>query len=278
MWAFLFDRESSIASENGLVSNTIANDADSTIYSNIYTLGKGQHNVFKIERTIHKYIIPSVQNVLIGRPHFATLPTLSSTFASYPLLSVNNSIYARVSVEPSSYIINTETEKSNLTLLDVLSALGGMYALIVALYGLLYGDRALEPWGWVQRIQLKRIGCGFRESVIDKLASIAYWAVDRNTKLDEGKNKRNAVSRDIESAEEDTEESTVNGDEETINGENEEECTYTVEELYCKFKTMQKRQKALEDFLKDYVVDVKFYDKHHKQANSIGSSNNNNKE
>ncbi|CAG8550408.1 6294_t:CDS:2 [Paraglomus brasilianum] len=284
MWAILFDRESNVVSENGPHSMSVASDVDSTIYSNIYTLGKGQHNVLKIERTIHKFIIPSVQNLIIGRPHFATLPMLSSTYATYPLVNVNSSVYARVSVEPSSYMVNTEIEKSNMTLLNVLSALGGMYSLIVALYGLLYGDRAIEPWGWVQHIQLKYIGCGFRKLVIEELSRIAYWATDRSKKSREEKNEQeNTINKDIESAEQ----STVIGDEEenTIgvnkkedtDGENEEE--WTIEKLHCKFKSMQEalenmqkqqealeklpeRQKALENFLQDYVVDMKFYIKH----------------
>jgi len=101
--------------------------------------------------------------------------------------------------------------------------------------------------------------------VIDKLTDIAYWATDRNTKLK--KKNNNTISRDIETAEK----STVSGVEENIiaankeedtDSESEEECT--VEELPCKFKTMQKRQKALEDFLRDYVVDMKFYVKYHR--------------
>src|SRR6185437_11646451 len=132
---------------------------------------------------------------------------------------------------------------------------------------------------WVQHIQLKHIGCGFRKLVIEELSRIAYWATDRSKKSREEKNEQeNTINRDIESAEQ----STVIGDEEenTIgvnkkedtDGENEEE--WTIEKLHCKFKSMQEalenmqkqqealeklpeRQKALENFLQDYVVDMK---------------------
>ncbi|CAG8542896.1 9398_t:CDS:2 [Paraglomus brasilianum] len=198
------------------------------VYSNLYTIGKSQHNVFKIERTTRKFIVPSVQNLIFGRPHFTTLPILSSMYATFPLVNISNNIYARASMEPYSYMITTEVEKSNLTLLDVLSGLGGMYSLIVAFYGLLYGAKAVVPWGCVQRINLKFIGCNFRKLVLNKLDPIAVW-VERHKDNEDESVKRNVV---IENA---------------------------TDVFSNKINEIEKRQEALELFLQNYVVDMTFY-------------------
>ncbi|CAG8575974.1 6128_t:CDS:2 [Paraglomus occultum] len=260
MWAILSNSESNIVSQSSSIH--VTSDVNSTVYASIYNLGKSQQNVFKIEWTIHKFIIQSALNVVFGLAHFTTLPMLTVTYATNPIVN-NNNVYARVSVEPSSYMVKTETEKSDMTLFSVLSVLGG--------------DRAIDPWGCVQRTQLKRIG--FRKSVIDQLANIAYWATDRGTALKGGKSKPTyTIDKDIESGKENSisgskEKSIISANTEgDTDDENEEE--WTMKKLRCKFKTMQKRQKALENFLQDYVVDMTFYinNNHYKQDKKTDSN------
>ncbi|CAG8632310.1 7206_t:CDS:2 [Paraglomus occultum] len=224
MSAILFDAESKAVSANS--PNYSETEVNSTVYSNIYTLGKGQHNVFKIERTIRKFIIPSAGNVLIGRPHFVTLPMLSSTYATYPVVNAKGNVYAGASVEPSSYIVNTEIEKSNMTLLDVLSALGGMYSLIMAFYGRLYGEE--------EETDKKN----------EKGVNLAEWANDRDT------DTVTVIKRGTESAGEST--VTVIVDMNLI-------------EKLNRIDILEKRQKSLEAFLQDYVVDIKLYKKFKKK-------------
>ncbi|CAG8575957.1 6127_t:CDS:2 [Paraglomus occultum] len=251
MSAHLFDAESQAVSPNGLKYSEA--EINSTVYSNFYTLGKSQHNVFKIERTIRKFIIPSLQNVLIGRPNFVTLPMLSSTYASFPLVGVSNNIYARASVEPSSYIVNTEIEKSDLTLLDVLSALGGMYSLIMAFYVILYGDKSIEPWGLIQKLRAKSV----RNELEDKKGK----HIDMTEWIKPPQGEKTATSRSnvADSASEDIESSPG---ESTVSVAIDEKTKIEVdpmEELKSKVAILEKRQQALENFLQNYVVSMSFY-------------------
>ncbi|CAG8550391.1 6293_t:CDS:2 [Paraglomus brasilianum] len=252
MSAFLFDAESQAVSENSQKYSEA--EVNSTVYSNIYTLGKSQ-----IERTIRKFIISSVQNVLIGRPYFVTLPMLSSTYATYPLVNTSSNIYARASVEPSSYIVNTEIEKSNMTLLDVLSALGGMYSLIMAFYGILYGDRAIEPWGLVQKMRHKSV-----KKFLDKKVKITAWAVkETDTVEDAGTitvvDEQASIADDEQASITNDEQASIADDEQaSITDDGGEE---TMEELKRKLGRLQKRQESLENFLQDYVVNMSFYKK-----------------
>ncbi|CAG8581893.1 4551_t:CDS:2 [Paraglomus occultum] len=227
----LYETELETASQNSLIqSGSHVSNFSSMVYSNLYTIGKNQHNVFKIERTTRKFIVPSAQNLIIGRPHFITLPILNSMYASFPLVNVNNNIYARASMEPYSYMITTEIEKSSMTLLDVITGLGGLYSLIVAFYGLLYGSKAIVPWGYVQRINLNFVGCNVRKLVREKLDPIVVWVERHKDDPDENVKKTGLTEN-------------------------------AVDVLSNKINEIERRQEALELFLQNYVVDMTFCDK-----------------
>jgi len=93
------------------------------------------------------------------------------------------------------------------------------------------------PWGCVQRINLKFIGCNFRELFLDTLKPIAVWVEHYKDNTDESVKKNVAIEN-------------------------------TVDIFSNKINEIEKRQEALELFLQNYVVDMTFYTDRHIARNS----------
>ncbi|CAG8620936.1 9012_t:CDS:2 [Paraglomus brasilianum] len=53
---------------------------------------------------------------------------------------------------PKSYVDKTETEITNLSVIDVLSNVGGIYVIAIAIYRFLYGTNEISPWGLIQNL------------------------------------------------------------------------------------------------------------------------------
>ncbi|CAG8466875.1 4881_t:CDS:2 [Paraglomus brasilianum] len=119
------------------------------VVDNNYYLAKNQSYLFLFERKISKPLTQNALNVLSGKSDHNTIATISSLFVSYPYY-LNDAGYASVTMKPKSYMVETETETPNLSIIDLFSAVGGIYAATIATYRCLYGADKIDPWGWVQ--------------------------------------------------------------------------------------------------------------------------------
>ncbi|CAG8727149.1 15853_t:CDS:2, partial [Gigaspora margarita] len=64
-----------------------------------------------------------------------------------------------------STVVETETEKLVLTLLDVFGFFGGLFTLITTIFVILFGENKKNPWGIVQFISC----CGIKQSIQNSL-------------------------------------------------------------------------------------------------------------
>ncbi|CAG8623925.1 11400_t:CDS:10, partial [Paraglomus brasilianum] len=146
---------------------------------NNYYLANNQSYSFFFERKIPEPLNRNVVNVLSGKNgDHKPIPLISSVFVSYPNSAVGS--YATVFIRPNSYVVITEIENSDLTVSDILSAVGGIYTAVMGVYMFLYGSDEMSPWGLIQNLPCIRRKV--RSTLYDRLSH--YREFERNQQDD----------------------------------------------------------------------------------------------
>ncbi|RCI04927.1 hypothetical protein CU098_005786 [Rhizopus stolonifer] len=103
-------------------------------------------------------------------PTYDETLTISSRYKDAPQ-NPNNIIpgmpVAQLTIQPSSFTINIDTEQKVFTLLNAFAQAGGVLGLFIALQTILFGFRPQSPWGIVHRWSFGRL----RTKLTDKLAN-----------------------------------------------------------------------------------------------------------
>ncbi|CAG8654040.1 2298_t:CDS:2 [Paraglomus brasilianum] len=227
----------------------VVSDYVATLFNaNLYNIAKGFNSDIGMERSFRKVLLPDARNIIVGQATYADINLLATRIAPAPLITSDNTIYAVVTVHPTSYIVRTETENSNLSLLDVLSAVGGIYGTAMTFYVILFGaDRVGAPWGLYQIIPL------VKRDVRKELVVLAEAGLFKGSLI------HKAGANPETSNEEIPEKEDVKQPPGTVNRSNVlslEEKQAAMEERQT---IMENRQIALEVFLKDYVLEVDYF-------------------
>ncbi|CAO3635698.1 unnamed protein product [Mucor fragilis] len=96
--------------------------------------------------------------------------TVNSFYRDVPqniYLSRASPLLAQLTIQPSSFTINTSNEQKVFTLLNAFAQIGGVLGLFVAMQTILFGFRPQSPWGIVHRWSFGRL----RIKMTDKLAN-----------------------------------------------------------------------------------------------------------
>ncbi|CAG8516757.1 20797_t:CDS:2, partial [Gigaspora margarita] len=106
----------------------------------------------KITRNIKKLMTKSWKNYLGFTPDLETIPYFTSTIESNLITNSTGlqSLFSIITIEPYSFIIKVDTDQS-----VIIGLLGGAFGLIKSLYALLFGTKAIQPWGLAQRCVFK---------------------------------------------------------------------------------------------------------------------------
>ncbi|CAG8654233.1 7393_t:CDS:2, partial [Paraglomus brasilianum] len=140
-------------------------DYESTAYSgNSYYFGKNQSYDFLYERKIFNRLKQNGVNKLSGNGDHRKITLIDSVLVPYPPDDTN---YVTLRIRPKSYIVVTETENSDSSVIDFLSAVGGIYATAMGVYAFLYGADAMGPWGFVQNLPCirRKVKAALRDSL-----------------------------------------------------------------------------------------------------------------
>ena len=70
-----------------------------------------------------------------------------------------------ITLQPTSYDNNTLREQRIYTLVNVLGSVGGLFALVAAIRGFLYGVRPVSPYGIVQRYSPQKLKSSIRQAL-----------------------------------------------------------------------------------------------------------------
>ncbi|KAG9287579.1 hypothetical protein G9A89_019640 [Geosiphon pyriformis] len=149
-----------------------------------------------------------------------------ANFETLPFVAVNNSaknLYARMEIGLMSTELSVIKERSNSTILGMLSALGGAFTIGAGIYTLCFGIELKTPWGIAQRIP--GIKGTVRKTLNQEFGLHIPFA------------KRSPIGKTIK-----------------MMGSTEERIAFL--EHYN--NTLEERQNNLELFLKDYIVDVRY--------------------
>ncbi|CAG8639111.1 7657_t:CDS:2 [Paraglomus brasilianum] len=121
---------------------------------NSYYLANNQSYYLFYSRNKLSALHQNAKNVLSGNGDHKTITMINSILVSYPNIAVGS--YANVIISPNSYIVITETENSDLTVSDFLSAVGGIYTFAMGIYLFLFGSDEMSPWGLIQNLPCAR--------------------------------------------------------------------------------------------------------------------------
>ncbi|CAG8644153.1 1215_t:CDS:10 [Gigaspora margarita] len=110
----------------------------------------------KIKRRRKELMLPSWENFLGLSSKFQSIPYLTSTLETFPLLNGTSefptlTLLMKITVEPQSFIVHVETDKRVKTVINSLGLIGGA----TAIYAVLFGTKAIKPWGLVQKYGFK---------------------------------------------------------------------------------------------------------------------------
>ncbi|CAG8470420.1 2593_t:CDS:2, partial [Gigaspora rosea] len=86
-------------------------------------------------------------------PDLVKLTYITSTQELIPTInsSTPQNLFIELIIEPQSFIVQVQTDKRLKTVLASFGLLGGAYGLAIGLLVLLFGNNAINPWGFVQR-------------------------------------------------------------------------------------------------------------------------------
>ncbi|CAG8508203.1 7363_t:CDS:2 [Paraglomus brasilianum] len=115
---------------------------------NYFRLANNQSYAFFYERKIANRLNQDAVNILSGDGQHTRLAMIDGFLVSYP----GNGNYSYIEINPKSFVTRTETEISNLTIMDAISNVGGIYAAALVIYRFLYGTDGIRPWGLVQNL------------------------------------------------------------------------------------------------------------------------------
>ncbi|CAG8602595.1 6544_t:CDS:2 [Paraglomus brasilianum] len=225
----------------------VVSDYVATLFNaNLYNIAKGFSSDIGMERSLRKVLLPDARNLIVGQATYVDINLLATRIAPVPLITSDITTYATVTVHPTSYLVITETENSDSSVLDVLSAVGGIYGTAMTFYIILFGaDRVGAPWGLYQIIP------PVKRDVRKELAVLAEAGLFKGSLV-------HKAGANTETNEGIPEKEDVTLPPETVNRSNVlslEEKQAAMEERQT---TMENRQIALEVFLKDYVLEVDY--------------------
>ncbi|CAG8466855.1 4880_t:CDS:2 [Paraglomus brasilianum] len=133
--------------------------------ANTYYFANNQSYALFYSRRITSRLQQTAVNILSGKGDHKPIAMISSILVSYPNIFVEG--YANIAIRPNSYIVIMETEKSDLTVSDFLSAVGGIYTFAMGIYLFLFGSYEMNPWGLIQN--LPRVRHKVRSALYDSL-------------------------------------------------------------------------------------------------------------
>ncbi|CAG8808065.1 13019_t:CDS:2, partial [Gigaspora margarita] len=107
--------------------------------ANTYEFYQGDSMTIYLSRRIRKIIIPNWKAIMGFRPDYDIKPYLKS-----------RSEVARAQHNAKTYIM-VKGETDITTVLNTLGLIGGAWSLAVAAYKLLFGDDAIQPFGFIQK-------------------------------------------------------------------------------------------------------------------------------
>ncbi|CAG8622177.1 5913_t:CDS:2 [Paraglomus brasilianum] len=149
------DTESDLASASKTPRIKGVSGYESTVaLANSYYIANNQTYALFYSRRILSPLHQNAKNVLSGNGDHKPITMISSILISYPNLVVGS--YAAVLMRPNSYIVVTETENSDLTVTDLISAVGGIYTAAMTIYMFLFGADVIGPWGLIQNLPCVR--------------------------------------------------------------------------------------------------------------------------
>ncbi|CAG8466817.1 4878_t:CDS:2 [Paraglomus brasilianum] len=157
MDAFFSDKDAE--SDLAILSNTkrikgVSGYESTVALANSYYIARDQSYALFYSRKIVSTLHQNAVNVLSGNGDHKPITMINSILVSYPNIAVGS--YAAVVIRPNSYIVITETENSDLTVTDLISAVGGIYTAAMTIYMFLFGADVIGPWGLIQNLPCVR--------------------------------------------------------------------------------------------------------------------------
>ncbi|KAI9259676.1 hypothetical protein BDA99DRAFT_561094 [Phascolomyces articulosus] len=133
-------------------------------FKNRYQLEFNAHT--SISYCIQKYkkFTPSLWNNIGFAPIYHSFPELVTTVQTNPLQNVSHDANS-IDIYPSSMVETTLQEQRIYTLFTIIGPASGIFALLVALDGVLFGVRPRSPWGLVHRFSFGKL----RHSLLNNL-------------------------------------------------------------------------------------------------------------
>ncbi|CAG8727084.1 730_t:CDS:2, partial [Dentiscutata erythropus] len=129
----------------------------------------------QVSRNIKQLMTNSWKNYLGFTPDLETIPYCTSIIASNVITNNTdpNSLYSIINIEPYSFIVEVDTDQKSKTALNLFGLFGGVFGILTSLYAFLFGVKAIQPWGLVQRTVFK-VNKTARSQLLTTLESMQF--------------------------------------------------------------------------------------------------------
>ncbi|KAF0557672.1 hypothetical protein F8M41_012805 [Gigaspora margarita] len=150
------------------------------IKSNEYQVGTG-YNQFRFSKRIRRMLINKASSLFSWQAQYKEIPYITSEMEN---IRENISLgVSTVQISCLSTIVETDSEKLILTLLDVFGFIGGLFTLLTSIFVILFGQNKRSPWGILHFLSCCSIKQKTQNSLYDYLKDQIPFA-DEGVHLD----------------------------------------------------------------------------------------------
>ncbi|RIB25011.1 hypothetical protein C2G38_568747 [Gigaspora rosea] len=105
-------------------------------------------------------MLPSWENFIGFSSKLESLPYLTSTLETFPLLNASSefptlTLLMKIEIDVQSFIVQVETDKRIKTVINSLGLIGGAWGFAATIMQCFFGTFTIRPWGLIQKYGFK---------------------------------------------------------------------------------------------------------------------------